>query len=68
MKRYVYSRQDGRLLRVEEATPRCGEDFCDRCGDCLECCEDDPCIVGGPGDGEHYWVVYEDEKDDRDNS
>jgi hypothetical protein len=29
----------------------CGEDFCDRCGDCLACYGDDPCYDGG----DHNW-------------
>ena len=43
--------------RVDVA-PICGEDFCDRCGDCLHCYADDEC--GGDG-GYHSWVVYADE-------
>jgi hypothetical protein len=39
------------------ATPRCNEDFCDGCGDCLSCYWEDPCRDGG----EHTWVVYEDQ-------
>jgi hypothetical protein len=42
--------------RIEEATPKCGEDFCDRCGDCLACFGEDPCV---DGHREHLWVVYE---------
>lgn len=56
MIRYVYNMNDlDTLLRVEEATPECGEDFCDRCGDCLDCYGSDPCANGG----EHFWVEYE---------
>lgn len=42
------SRDLGRI--VVPSGPVCGEDFCDRCGDCLTCfgC---PCAS---------WVVYED--------
>jgi len=42
--------------RDEEATPVCGEDFCERCGDCLVCFGGDECCEGG----EHEWVRYED--------
>jgi len=35
------------------ATPICGEDFCDSCGDCLACYGGDWCPEGG-----HTWVVY----------
>jgi hypothetical protein len=38
----------------------CGEDFCDRCGDCLECYGDDPCTDGKP----HGWEEDEDDADD----
>jgi len=34
--------------------PVCGEDFCDGCGDCLDCYIGDPCIYYG----EHSWVFY----------
>lgn len=59
MKHYIYSNQTHRLLRVEEAQPKCG-DHCDTCGDCLYCYPDH-CY---PGAGEHSWVDYEDEKED----
>lgn len=46
----------GNIVSSEEATPVCG-DFCDRCGDCLACYEEDKCLdeVG------HLWVVYDGE-------
>ncbi len=40
-----------------EMAPRCGEDFCDSCGDCLSCFGD------GCEDG-CWWVVYADSMDD----
>lgn len=33
----------------------CGQDFCDACGDCMECYASDPCPWGT-----HRVVVYED--------
>lgn len=41
--------------------PVCGEDFCDQCGDCLDCYNGDGCMVGGEWDteAEHRWHVYE---------
>jgi hypothetical protein len=45
--------------RVVKAKPRHGEDFCDACGDCLDCYWDDPC--GRYGDEGHIWVIYEDQ-------
>lgn len=44
-----------------DAEPRCGADFCDTCGDCLDCYSDDPC---GPSEGYHAWVVYADQAAD----
>lgn len=38
--------------------PECGEDFCDRCGDCLACYGNDPCWDGGEEPGTHSWFVY----------
>jgi hypothetical protein len=36
------------------AEPICGEDFCDKCGDCLHCYGDDEWC-------QHTWYVYADE-------
>lgn len=55
MKRYVYDAAGETLLRVEKGTPVCGEDFCDRCGDCLACHAWE--CTNGKG---CWWVVYED--------
>ena len=38
----------------QDVTPVCGEDFCDRCGDCLACYGGDKCIDGH----EHVFVRY----------
>jgi len=59
MKKYVYSDDTNELLRVEEAEPECGVDFCDRCGDCLHCYGWGPCYDGANERDEHFWVVYE---------
>ena len=61
MIRHVYNRDGTKLLRREEAEPVCGEDFCDACGDCLHCYYGDGCCSGERT--EHWWVVYEDEKE-----
>jgi len=37
------------------AEPYCGEDFCDRCGSCLDCQYCYPCQDGY---SDHYWVRY----------
>lgn len=48
---------------VYDLEPQCGEDFCDRCGDCLHCYGGDPCYYGGdvyedPHKlGAHQWIV-----------
>lgn len=61
MKRHVYQDLSDppytKLIRVEEAEPECGEDFCDSCGDCLHCYSGDDCY--GNKYGEHLWVRYE---------
>ena len=55
MQREIWDYEGKKLLRVEEAEPECGKNFCDTCGDCLACYESDPCI-----DGNHRWIVYVD--------
>lgn len=37
----------------------CGNDFCDRCGDCMACFGGDACYGGGIDHGEHLFVIYE---------
>lgn len=56
MIKHVYTHNGSTLIRTEEATPKCGEDFCDACGDCLACYGDDECMGTGK---EHFWVQYE---------
>ena len=41
----------------DERVPKCGEDFCDWCGDCLHCYGGDPCRDGSAA-SKHVWVVY----------
>lgn len=45
---------DGTRLSVN-ATPECGEDFCERCGDCLRCFAGGDCYYNDGG--EHLWIV-----------
>lgn len=59
---YIYTSDGSSLLRTEDREPMCGVDFCDRCGDCLECFGYDAC--GDTGRDAHLWVMYEDELDD----
>lgn len=58
MKRHHYDYDDV-LVRTEDAMPICGEDFCDRCGDCLSCYGGDPCHSEHD---KHFWVVYENDQ------
>ena len=55
MKRFVAD-ADGKIADSDEATPTCGFDYCDDCGDCLACCSGDLCRSSK--DGHHRWVVY----------
>lgn len=41
--------------------PECGEDFCDRCGDCLHCYGGENCFGDGNDNGPH---VFEDPDDE----
>jgi len=50
-----------KTIEVVEAKPVHGKDFCDLCGDCLDCYVDDPCP--DTKDGKHSWVVYEKHED-----
>lgn len=56
MKKHIFDSLGENLLRVEDAEPECGQDFCDSCGDCLACYEGE-CLDSE--DGQHYWVEYE---------
>lgn len=44
------------FLFSAEMIPRCGEDFCEYCSECLECYGWDPCSISD--NGEHLWVKY----------
>lgn len=59
MKRHVYDERGTTLIRIEEAEPVCGEDFCERCGDCLSCYRDG-CYSNGEWTAgvECFWVQY----------
>lgn len=58
MKAYIL---DGKEPKVVDAVPEHGEDFCDQCGDCLDCYAVDPCWHSS---GEHAWIVYEDQAEE----
>ena len=53
MRCYLYDRDGVKRLLSFDATPICGVDFCDNCGDCLDC-EAEGC----PDDVACSWVVY----------
>lgn len=40
--------------------PICGVDFCDDCGDCLACYQDEECAASDDG---HSWVIRVQEED-----
>ena len=48
---------DGKKIGKIIADPECGKDFCDSCGDCLDCYGGDPCWDAGES-GDHFWVRY----------
>ena len=47
----------------ERGEPECGKDFCDQCGDCLHCYGGDPCCPAGENLGDHFWVIYNPDKE-----
>ena len=59
MKKYIYNEAGIKFIRSEEAKPKCGEDMCDTCGDCLYCYGEDECYPEGGG---HFWVQYGENK------
>ena len=48
---------DGSYRIEERGGPKCGKDFCDSCGDCLNCYFGDPCVHNKSG--KHRWVIYQ---------
>lgn len=54
--KHIYNKAGTKLIKDEEAEPKCGEDFCDSCGDCLSCAIEDKCFASS--DGLHFWVEY----------
>jgi len=50
-----------KYFKTINATPECGEDFCESCGDCLACHGGDPCYMREEG---HWWVKEFDRKED----
>lgn len=51
---YIADKKSAIVTSVE-ATPVCGESFCDDCGNCLACDGNDPCVYRTDG---HRWVEY----------
>lgn len=47
MRCYFYLENTFTLIGYMDASPICGEDFCDACGDCLSCYGEDDCVYGG---------------------
>lgn len=55
MKKHI-SHYDDKPMKAIESIPVCGQDFCDTCGDCLACYNEDGC--GGHDGKDHLWVEY----------
>ena len=56
----VFDASGVKLLRKIEGMPECNVDYCDQCGDCLVCHDEDECYYGsGGGRVGHSWVIYE---------
>lgn len=56
MKKQVFDKNN-QFLHSEEGVPKCDEDFCDSCGDCLACYGEDICNLSESG--KHIWVREE---------
>jgi hypothetical protein len=54
---HAYDYSGRTLISKEERAPTHAKDYCDRCGDCLDCCQGDICV---DGHAKHFWVVYQD--------
>lgn len=52
MQKLIYDMTGRHLIRSEQGVPVCGEDFCDSCGDCLDCYGDDVSYCS------HSWIEY----------
>lgn len=57
MIKHIYNEAGTELIKSVEAIPKHMEDFCDSCGDCLDCYGSDPCADGDF----HLWVQYGDD-------
>lgn len=55
----LFNRRGLKKLLSFEATTVCQVDFCDQCGDCLDCHWEDGCA--GKAGVEHRWVLYADD-------
>jgi len=54
MLKEIYNEEGTKYIRGEQATPVCGVDFCDNCGDCLACYGEFECHDASS----HQWVQY----------
>jgi hypothetical protein len=59
MKCYVIDRSGRPTGEIIDRAPRCCEDFCESCGDCLVCFSECRCMCSA--DGSHYFTVSEDD-------
>lgn len=44
----------GIVVAILKKTPVCSEDYCEQCGDCLECHGEDDCYGNGEHKGEKH--------------
>ena len=63
MKRYVYRHGAvlDELVRVEDAVPVVGKDFCSRCGADLAVEGEQSICYDGDLTGDHWWTAWEEE-------
>lgn len=63
MKKEIYNARGTILIETVEDVPKCeNQNFCDTCGECLYCFNEDNCFpnLQEGGDGKHRWIVYKD--------
>lgn len=53
---YYVEMQNAEIFVVSDLPfePECRTDYCEQCGDCLDCCGGDPCVGRY---GKHIWCV-----------
>ena len=62
MKCSIYDEKTDEFMGISNLEPVCGQDYCESCFECLACWGGDPCWFNDVDQGEHFWVVYVNEK------